>query len=314
MCEHDHEQEWADRFDQDLHTFLRQGELPPPHPNPLPQDYQAALRVAQRLQATRVTHLSRVQSSLRRKLMGGQREEWNHLNQQQGGFSMNLNLFAHRTLRRAAGVVAILAVTVALAITIQPVGALASQLLGEVGLFRFTNEQAIPDEWIGQKNFNNGSDEGAVMPVQSLTGLAAAEAERQASFSLYTPSYLPACFTLNDRSLLLEAATPTVLSAYLCAGETGYEDVFLQMHQSQLGDAPKNEFQIGDAQPVAVTVRGQAGMWIEQAPIGVKSNREGATALMPVNMLVWEEDGFHFQLQSNQLSQDEMLKVAESLQ
>lgn len=308
------EQEWAERFDQDVQTLLSSGGLTSQNHIDLPQDYQEALVVAQHLGETEVAHLSRVRYSLRQKLTRtvDRREVWTNA-QQQGIHPMKTSLFDKLPARSVVIVLAFLAVTISLSLTIQPVGALASQILGKVGLFNFTNEQAIPDEWIGQKNFNNVSD-ATPMPVKDLRGISKEEAERQAGFALLTPSYLPDCFTLNTRSILIDQATPTVTTVYLCHGQTIYDDVFLYMNQSRPGNEPKFDFQIGDAQPVEVVVRGYEGLWIEQAPIGVTTNREGATELMPVNMLVWEEDGFYFQLQSNQLAKEEMMKVAEALE
>lgn len=308
------EKELAERFDRDVQTILRSGGLTGQNHSDLPQDYQEALAVAQHLRETEVVHLSRVRYSLRRKLTGAadRREVWTNP-KHQGVHDMKTSIFAKLTARSAVVVVALLAVMISLSLTIQPVRALAGQILGQVGLFNFTNGQAIPDEWIGQKNFG-GVSNAAPMPVKDLMGLSQEEVEQQAGFAVLTPGYVPQCFGLNSRIVLLEQTTPGVLTAYLCSGQSGYEDVFLNVIQTQLGNEPKVEFQIGDAQPVEVTVRGHAGLWIEQAPIGVRSNREGATELMPVNMLVWEEDGFHFQMQSNQLAKEEMVKVAESLE
>ena len=307
------EQELADRFDRDVQFLLRSGGLTGQNLEDLPQDYRETLIVARRLRETRVANLSRVRCSLRQKLTGTQdrREVWSNPSQQ-GGYPMKTTLFGKFT-RNVVSALAVLAVTIALSLTIQPVHALAGQILGQMGLFSFTNAQAIPDEWIGQKNFNNDGD-GTIMPVNNLLGMPEEEAEQQAGFDLLTPGYVPEGFTLLSRDYLLEQEIPTVLTAYhYYGGESVYDDVFLYMHQMKLENDPQIEFEIGDAQPVEVTVRGYEALWIEQAPIGVKSNREGETELMPVNMLVWEENGFHFQLQSNHLPKEELLKVAESL-
>ncbi|NLG96849.1 MAG: DUF4367 domain-containing protein [Chloroflexi bacterium] len=309
------EEQFAERFDQDVQMLLRSGGLTSQKNIDLPQDYQETLDVARQLSETRVAHLSRVRYSLRKKLIGPEdgRGVWTN-STQQGVYPMKTSIFDKIPFKGAAIAVAFMAVAIALSLSIQPVAALAGEILGQVGLFTFTDGQAIPDEWIGQKNFNNTGD-GIVMPVNDLMGLSEEEAEAQAGFALYTPGYLPECFTLNSRGVLVdEQAAPTVVTAYLCSGESVYDDVFLYMHQIVLANDPKVNFEIGDAQPVKVTVRGNEGLWIEQAPIGVKTGRDGATELMPVNMLAWEEDGFYFQMQSNHLTKDEMLKVAESLQ
>lgn len=313
MPEQNTEAEWADRFDQDVQTLLHSAGLT--GQTDLPQDYLKALAVAQTLRSTEVTHLSRVRYSLRQRLIrsGEQPGVWSN-KAYQGVHTMKTGLSKLTPARQALIVLTLLVLILSLSLTIQPVRALAGQILGQVGFFNFTNETAVPEEWIGQENFNSAA-QSTSLPEEDLRGISESEAEQQVGFVLYTPAYFPECFTLNSRNILAGQDTPMVLTAYHCPGQvSGYDAVFLNLYQARLQGEPATEFPIGDAQPVEITVRGQKGLWIDQAPIGVQSSREGKTELMPVNMLVWEESGFLFQLHSNKLSQEEMLRVAESLE
>ena len=312
MTDIETEARWAERFDRDVQTILQSGNLD--DLAGLPQDYREALALAHTLRVTDMAQLSRSRESLRQKIArSGRQREVGSNTLLQGVQTMKTGFSAHSPARRAVTMAAMLALFLALLLTFQPVRALAGQILNQIGFFTFTNEPAIPEEWIGQESFNSAA-QATPLPVEDLRGLTEEAAELQAGFSLYTPGYLPECFSLNNRSILREQDRPAVMTAYHCPGKTVYEDVFLYIDQSPLGGESQTGYPIGDARPVEVTVRGQKGLWIEQAPTGVQSNREGKTELMPVNLLLWEQDGFFFQMRSNHLSQAEMMKVAESLE
>lgn len=312
MTDMETEARWAERFDRDVQTLVQSGDLD--GMDGLPQDYREALSLAHTLRMTEVAQLSRSRERLRQKIArSGRQREVGSNTLLQGVQTMKEGFLTFSPARRIVTLAAALVLILALLLTLQPVRALASQILNQMGFFTFTNEPAIPTEWIGQENFNSAA-QATPLPVEDLRGLSEEAAELQAGFSLYTPGYLPECFSLNNRSILREQDRPAVMTAYHCPGKTVYEDVFLYIDQSPLSGEPQSEYPIGDARPVEVSVRGQKGLWIEQAPTGVQTNREGKTELMPVNLLLWEEDGFFFQMRSNHLSQAEMLKVAESLE
>lgn len=311
------EAEWADRFDRDVERLL-QNRDPAGWDSPdLPEDYRETLSVAQTLRSTEVAQLSRVRYSLRQRLTraGRQRTSAQSKIIDRGVHTMKAGFLRLSTAGRTVTVLALLALFLSLSLTFQPVRALAGQVLGQIGFFNFTNDTAIPEEWIGQENFKQAADTTATpMPVQSYTAPSEQAAEQRAGFDLYVAGYLPECFSLNGRSVLGEQAASTISTSYHCPGKTVYEDVFLHIDQSLLQGSSSMDYAIGDAQPVEITLRGQTGVWIDQAPIGVQTNRNGETELMPVNLLMWEEDGFFFQVRSNRLSQEEMVKVAESLE
>ncbi len=315
MHKQESETKWAEQFDRDVEVLLLSENLPGLELSDLPLDYQEGLEVARALRGARVAHLSRVRTSLRQQLTrSGARWGWWLINRNQGVHPMKTRLSKLSPFRQAGLALATLALFISLSLTIQPVRALASQILGQVGFFNLTNEEAIPTEWIGQKNFNSIA-EATLTPVsvQSLQRLSVQAAEQQVGFAVYAPSFLPTCYTLNDRIVLLDQDEPGVLTAYHCPGSSVYEDAFLHLSQNRVLDEPRMDFAIGDAHPVEVIVREQQGVWIYQAPIGVQTNPEGETELMPVNILMWEEEGFLFQLRSNKLSEDDLLRVAESL-
>lgn len=309
------EAEWADRFDQDVQTLLQSGTLPNQNSQDLPQGYREALITAQTLRSAQVAHLSQVRESLRQKYnrSGDQQDMWSN-NHWKGSVPMFFGFSKLSPTRRFAVLFALIALFLSLSLTIQPVRALAGQMIGQIGLFHFTQEAAIPDEWIGQENFQSAANATSTpLPIQSLNGLSREDAEQKAGFAPLSPGYLPACFSFNSYNLLDRQGAPSLLTAYECPGESIYDRVFLELDQTRMQGGKKIDYPIGDAQPVEIALRGQTGLWINQAPIGVQTDRDGKTQQMAVNLLVWEEDGFFFQMRSNQLSQEEMVKIAESL-
>ena len=92
--------------------------------------------------------------------------------------------------------------------------------------------------------------------------------------------------------------------------------------QLRLTDEQSEDLAIGDADIVAVTVRGQTGYWIEEATtsmtllsvVGSLKVPDPDWQLANENILTWEEEGIVFVIYGDdELSQDELLTIAESL-
>jgi hypothetical protein len=92
--------------------------------------------------------------------------------------------------------------------------------------------------------------------------------------------------------------------------------------QYKLMNEQSLEFPVGDAEVVEVTVRDQAGYWIEEAPTGIVGGG-GSTlhgmqdlvwGLAYDNILAWEEEGVVYVIMGDdELSLDDLLMVAEHL-
>ena len=100
--------------------------------------------------------------------------------------------------------------------------------------------------------------------------------------------------------------------ATTCATESGEEHVSI----SQVRYVPgryEEEFPVGDAPTMDVTVREQPGLWVEGAKLGIRNDNRGGSELYGVNVLIWEEEDDLFRVTSNELTLEELLKIAESL-
>jgi hypothetical protein len=96
----------------------------------------------------------------------------------------------------------------------------------------------------------------------------------------------------------------------------------VRISQLKLTDEQSKDLAIGDADIVAVTVRGQTGYWIEEATtsmtllsvVGSLKVPDPDWQLANENILTWEEEGIVFVIYGDdELSQDEILTIAESL-
>ncbi len=141
------------------------------------------------------------------------------------------------------------------------------------------------------------------------------DASRLSGFTVLAPGYLPAGYTVatvwsidrNDSGIY-------VVSTYRQAAS----QQFLLLNQIRYAPGASFEQTIGDnEQLVDVTVRGQSGVWItgrlmtdptDHTPVPPDERQ-----LFPTNWLVWQEGDITYTLFGNDLSQEEMIKIAESV-
>ncbi len=148
------------------------------------------------------------------------------------------------------------------------------------------------------------------LPLQSEE-----EASAGAGFAPYEPAYLPADYFL----LVREAAPPesglTAVHTLYQSGPGSSPPGFLSLWQAMFPDpAAAPAAAPGAIPPAPMTVRGQAGMWIERAAQGIPPGGADGWQFSAVNVLTWQEGAFTFALQSNLLGLEELLRVAESLE
>jgi hypothetical protein len=216
-----------------------------------------------------------------------------------------------RALTIAAAILIILTIAT---LTIPPLRTLAQDILGRIGAIIFTNDETIAQHAL----------EGTPGP-DFATGTGPTEYIPPTGMPPYLPSYVPDDYVVN-----LDATTDS--SASYTKFEVGTDEYqnpinyFLDIqqdsaHVSSTSDLPI-PFAIGDAKVVDVSVHGQHGVWIEQAPISVQSDSNVGMKPWNVNMLIWQENNLVFTITNKVLAPaadppllplDEMLKVAESL-
>ncbi len=298
------EQEWANRLSADI-EHESQGET-----DRLPSDsgYDALLDVAQQLAQVDFSSDSSIRETLRNQLL-------DRAAGQAGGKTVKRKTNVGRTLALAAAVLVMLTIAT---LTIPPLRAFAQEVLRQIGGIIFTNDETIAQQVLQGIPAPN---EGNIPPEQETPY------KPEIGIPPYLPVYIPDGYALNTYDT-------TDSSASYSKNEIGTDEYqnavnyILEIQQSSslvssTSDLPV-PYAVGDAQAVDVTVRGQRGIWIEQAPIGVQTNSKGGMKPLNVNMLIWEEGEIVFKITNMVvapdaddhplLTLDEMLRVAESLQ
>lgn len=154
---------------------------------------------------------------------------------------------------------------------------------------------------------------GDTNPPEKATLLE--DASRLSGFTVLAPEYLPAGYTVDSVwSIDRRESGVYVVSTF----RNDANNQFLLLNQ--IDYAPGARFvqtyadneQVSDAQ-----VRGHAGVWITGRlmtdPTDHTPRAEAERQLYSTNWLVWEEDGITYTLFGNDLSQQEMIQIAESL-
>lgn len=178
---------------------------------------------------------------------------------------------------------------------------------------------------IGALIFREASDEPVVtaeptMPAPSGADAPqhvalAQDAARLAGFEVRTPRYLPAGYVREGGwSVAQRESGMYVVSSY----RKRENDRFLLFNQTRYTAGTTFEQVYADNEEVSdVTVAGQEAVWISgrlMADPGVVNWEEGSEPpLQPTNWLVWQEGEIVYSLFGNDLTQDEMMRIAESL-
>ncbi|MEA3334393.1 MAG: hypothetical protein U9R25_00670 [Chloroflexota bacterium] len=173
--------------------------------------------------------------------------------------------------------------------------------------------------------FSLGSVDVAVAPEETVRpALAATEmafdtlaaAEERSGFELRAPSFLPHGYRLTGVDMVTYGALPLSLQPLYVesryepdypAGDVGFYAVLRQFNgRLPSGDSPSRiEFQSQDVHSVNEIVIGE-GLPAVMLEVGPPSQ--------VLRQLVWQHDGVTLELWSQVLTQEEMLRIAESLQ
>lgn len=209
-------------------------------------------------------------------------------------------------------------------LTLPALRSFAQDIIREIGAFRISTEPTEAEQDVAR--FNSGTPtalppilEPGVTPVRqvySMRRLTVEQAEAEVGFHAYAPTYVPDGYVLSGRDTWMRDGQPIwgdhrmVVDTNYTNGGTSHFVIWQNLYrEGYVEDLP-----IGDSPVLDVTVRGYAGVWIEQVQRGVSMDGQEHWHTVGVNILIWEENGFTFWMQSNALDLDEMLKIAESLQ
>ncbi len=145
----------------------------------------------------------------------------------------------------------------------------------------------------------------------------AAAASQLAGFTVLAPSYLPDGYTVNTQPgpwTVVDDAKASISMAsisYDNQAADGHFSITEQKYQqgvhNKVMDSPEKQ---------DVTVRGQPGAWLsfgDNTPAVTRTSLPGTSTGGNKSILAWDENGITYMIDTNTLSKDEVLKVAESL-
>lgn len=153
-----------------------------------------------------------------------------------------------------------------------------------------------------------------VIPPRILT---VEEANQEAGFEVLCPINIPSGYQLIARGVHRSEAGVSASTKYAMVG-TMYDPTYgieegtptIRLIQTRYNPDFMAEHPVGDAPTTEVTVREQPGLWVEQAAMGC-CDEHGNVLLS--NLLVWQEGDIFFDLRSDDLPLEEILRIAESL-
>ncbi len=214
----------------------------------------------------------------------------------------------------------VLGILVVIVWNVPPLRSFAQDVIRTIGGISITNEPTWAEQQLDM--IAHGTPTPTPVPlddhgpaiyfrVRSLD-----ETSELAGFQALAPGYVPAGYQLAVQDVITgESGTQvTIYYHYWAAdGSIAPEDgdflVILEMQWSE--NAEQSDLKVGSATVIDVTVNGQPGIWIEGMVTGWWTAQE--LIPMPTNMLLWEQQGLTFIIQTHWLPLDEVLLIAESL-
>lgn len=315
----------AERLERDIERLLDGRALP--DDSTRDADYQQALEAAQMLAQHDMSPESRVRKSLRQNLLqriSTQRKVWSP--REKGAYPM-------KPRTKSFVFVGILTAFLLTAMTLPPVRAFAQDLLKEIGPYIIVSETEVPweeppadfnptpipggdgepSEMIAATADPNVDPSSGPTPIPSNPNaqtLTPQEALTQLGFKALLPSYIPDGYALIVDPKFVHAVGDRISSSMVY---TTSEDAYLQIAQTTFDDTSRFAFYVDDEKVIELIIRGQEGLFMEGGLPMTVLDENGNNVDIPLNCLMWEEGGHFFMMTASELTQAEMLKIAEGL-
>lgn len=292
-------------------------------------EYHQMIETARLLVHHDMSSESQIQKTLRRELLvriSNQRREWSF--KEKGNYPM-------KTRSKLLAFVGVLATILLTAAALPPVRAFAQEIINQMGPFvviaqdipfdvtpadftptplpggptgRPTTHSQAPTDGSGYTS-NEPTPVSPDPNVQIITG---EEALARFNFKMLTPSYVPEGFTLiNAPNNNVVFVGPGYINSSMVY--TTVDDAYLGIGQSTFDQKDKIPFYVGEVDVTQIKVRGKEAIFVKNAMMMTVLDANGQNITLPVNYLMWEEDGLFFMMQTSKLTQDEVIKIAESL-
>lgn len=334
------EKEIADRVNRDIDALLDGRSLAN---QAEPGEYSEVIQVARLLAQTDMSRQSRVRSSLKRSLISRLPEQ-----NLRGAWSQQpekgINTMQPKTRAFVFALTALVVLILAAAAT-PPGRAFAQDIWQRVGPLIIVNKPVHvqetaqygatptplpgadglpvpmptprPDEGTGQDVLapDTHATPTPMPSTNDFEPLSNEIALEKYGFQVLEPGYLPEQYAMMTEHQVNRTQDGSLVSIYVYSTENAvFDGHYLSIQQSTYEDKAPIEFMVGDATVSQVTVRGVTATFIEDAQLMTVRDAAGNNATLPVDYLMWEENGSLFVIDATQLTQEEMIQIAESLQ
>lgn len=183
---------------------------------------------------------------------------------------------------------------------------MARDFLQQIGIFNLSDRPAGDPVLVAPPSTEQiiaAQATSTPLPSQPETGSPLEVAITRAGILPYLPAELPTGYEMKD----IVAAEyiddlGTLYGQGIFAKYTSEDGGMLEV-QTSVFDGREIDMPVGGQRITEVEVNGQPGVWIEDFP----SINE------PIDMLIWEENGYHLSIQSTQLQLEDVLALAASL-
>ncbi len=292
------ESKWTDQYDNDSNTD------------------RALADLAQRLHDADFSASRPIRHELRQKLLRRLDERKTAANQ---GIRPTRTLSTRRKLAYAVVMLGLLALIVW---SVPPLRSFAQDVIRTVGKISITDAPTWAERQI--EMMAQGTPLPTFPPVTPDPNwpprlLSLQEASQEVGFQALAPGYMPSGYTLFEQDVFTGDNGAEVSISYnyeatdtkLGQAEPDGSDFLIIQEMRWRDDAEESDWNVGSADVIDVTVRDQPGVWVEGMVLTIRTNK--FVISVPGNMLLWEENGLTFVIQTHSLPLDEVLKVAESL-
>lgn len=332
------EKEIADRINQNIDALLDGRSLANQSE---PGEYNEMMQVARRLARTDMSRQSRVRAALKRSLLSRLPEQnlrgaWSPLPDKEK------NTMQPKTRAFVFALTALVVLILAAAAT-PPGRAFAQDIWQRVGPLIIVNKPVYVEETeqygatptplpgtggvpLPTPRPGEGTGQDVLAPdahasptplplTNTFEPLSNENALEKYGFQVLEPGYLPEQYALMTEHQVNRTQDGSLVSIYVYSTDSAaFDGHYLSIQQSTFEDKAPIEFKVGDAKVSQVTLRGITATFIEDAQLMTVRDEAGNNVTLPVDYLMWEEAGSFFVIDATQLTREEMIHIAESLQ
>lgn len=322
-----------DQFNSDVDQLLERGWT---ERSSLSEEYDDLIELVETLAVSDYSEISLIKNTLRGDLIRQiEKGKFFTSSRLQEGIETSSEKSKRKIQLRFGYFFILLVAILLLVLTVPPIRSVAQEIVHFLENMIFVNEPTFSERFI--EDWEQGPPYPTLYPNLNcldceepvpMSRLTIDEASTDVGFRVYVPTYMPSGYWLEARDVVpYDQSTNVTEVVSIYAIQLAPEPFslkrlgpfqpfgYIHIHQTHFSeDSQPFRFNIGETPIVEVTVRGLPGVWLEQLPSSPYELEPGEWESYRSNILIWEEGGFQFRINTNMpLPWETMIKVAESL-